>query len=47
MEQIKGVEGNLWRSLMERWTNQATMGTKVVAPNRVVPNTARPSALAT
>jgi len=34
IEQIKGAEGNLWRSLMERWTNQATMGTKVVAPNR-------------
>ncbi len=34
-EQIEGVEGNLWRSLMERWTNQATMGTQVVAPNRV------------
>ncbi|MEY2683010.1 MAG: hypothetical protein RJA09_154 [Pseudomonadota bacterium] len=36
IEQIKGVEGNLWRSLMERWTNQATMGTQVVAPNRPV-----------
>ena len=36
IEQIKGVEGNLWRSLMERWTNQATMGTRVVAPNRPV-----------
>ena len=36
--QIKGHEGNLWRSLMERWTNQATMGTKVVAPNKVVNN---------
>jgi glyoxylase-like metal-dependent hydrolase (beta-lactamase superfamily II) len=35
-EQIEGAEGNLWRSLMERWTNQATMGTKVVAPNQVV-----------
>src|SRR3990167_6730795 len=35
-EQIAGHEGNLWRSLMERWTNQATLGTKVVAPNRVV-----------
>ncbi len=34
-EQIQGAEGNLWRSLMERWTNQATLGTKVVAPNRV------------
>lgn len=34
--QIAGHEGNLWRSLMERWTNQSTMGTKVVAPNRTV-----------
>ncbi|MDM7949512.1 MBL fold metallo-hydrolase [Hydrogenophaga sp.] len=35
-EQIQGNEGNLWRSLMERWTNQATLGTRVVAPNRTV-----------
>lgn len=35
-EQIAGAEGNLWRSLMERWTNQATLGTQVVAPNRTV-----------
>lgn len=35
-EQIAGHEGNTWRSLMERWTNQATLGTKVVAPNRTV-----------
>lgn len=35
-EQIAGHEGNLWRSLMERWTNQATLGTRVVAPNQVV-----------
>lgn len=34
-DQIKGHEGNLWRSLMERWTNQATLGTQVVAPNRI------------
>ena len=33
-EQIAGHEGNLWRSLMERWTNQATLGTQVVAPNQ-------------
>jgi glyoxylase-like metal-dependent hydrolase (beta-lactamase superfamily II) len=33
---IKGVEGNLWRGLMERWTNQATAGTKIVPPNTVV-----------
>lgn len=35
-EQIAGAEGSLWRSLMERWTNQATLGTQVVAPNRTV-----------
>lgn len=38
MDAIKGAEGNLWRSLMERWTNQSTAGTKIVAPNRVVAN---------
>jgi glyoxylase-like metal-dependent hydrolase (beta-lactamase superfamily II) len=36
MKEIKGYEGDLWRSLMERWTNQATAGTKVVAPNTEV-----------
>ena len=36
IEQIKGIEGNAWRTLMERWTNQSTAGTQVVAPNRVV-----------
>jgi glyoxylase-like metal-dependent hydrolase (beta-lactamase superfamily II) len=38
IEQIRGVEGNLWRSLMERWTNQATAGTQVVPPNREAAN---------
>ncbi len=33
-EQIQGSEGDLWRSLMERWTNQGSTGTQVVAPNR-------------
>ena len=33
---VKGAEGNLWRSLMERWTNQSTSGTQVVAPNTAV-----------
>ncbi len=33
-EQIQGHEGDLWRSLMERWTNQGSTGTKVTAPNR-------------
>ena len=36
VNQIQGAEGNLWRSLMERWTNQSTAGTRVVAPNTVV-----------
>jgi glyoxylase-like metal-dependent hydrolase (beta-lactamase superfamily II) len=35
-QQIRGAEGNLWRSLMERWTNQSTAGTQVVAPNQIV-----------
>ena len=34
--QIQGIEGNAWRNLMERWTNQSTTGTQTVAPNRVV-----------
>ena len=38
MDQIKGHEGSLWRSLMERWTNQATLGTQVVAPNQATEN---------
>ncbi len=33
-QHIAGVEGNLWRSMMERWTNGATLGTDVVVPNR-------------
>ncbi len=35
-EMIKGVEGSTWRNLMERWTNQSTAGTRIVAPNRIV-----------
>lgn len=31
---IQGLEGNLWRTLMEQWTNQATAGTKVIVPNQ-------------
>ena len=34
--QIRGIAGDSWRSMMERWTNQATLGTQVVAPNRTV-----------
>jgi hypothetical protein len=29
---IQGVQGNMWRTLMEQWTNQATIGTRVVPP---------------
>jgi glyoxylase-like metal-dependent hydrolase (beta-lactamase superfamily II) len=38
MKIIQGVEGSLWLRLMEQWTNQATLGTKIVPPNRVVTN---------
>jgi glyoxylase-like metal-dependent hydrolase (beta-lactamase superfamily II) len=33
-KQIEGIAGSGWRSAMERWTNGATMGTRVVPPNR-------------
>ncbi len=36
INKLKGTEGNLWRSLMERWTNQSTLGTQVVLPNKAV-----------
>ena len=32
--QIEGIAGNGWRSAMEKWTNGATLGTRVVPPNR-------------
>ena len=32
--QIEGVAGNGWRAAMERWTHGASIGTRVVAPNR-------------
>lgn len=32
IEAIQGMQGNLWRTLMEQWTNQATLGTQVVPP---------------
>jgi len=34
--EIEGIQGNLWRRLMEQWTNQATAGTRIVAPNHSV-----------
>jgi glyoxylase-like metal-dependent hydrolase (beta-lactamase superfamily II) len=30
---VEGVQGNLWRTLMEKWTNQATLGTYIVPPH--------------
>ncbi|MDD2924740.1 MBL fold metallo-hydrolase [Rhodoferax sp.] len=38
MAQIKGYEGSQWHSLMMRWTNQATAGTKIVPPNHAAAN---------
>lgn len=35
-EQIRSAEGRLWLGLMERWTNQSSAGTRIVAPNRIV-----------
>jgi glyoxylase-like metal-dependent hydrolase (beta-lactamase superfamily II) len=35
IKEIKGVEGNAWKNLMERWTNQATVGTKVIPPTHI------------
>ncbi len=34
--EIEGVQGSMWHSMMARWTNQATAGTRIVAPNRTV-----------
>lgn len=36
MREIAGTQGSLWRSLLERWTNGATLGTQVVVPNKAV-----------
>ena len=36
IHKLQGTEGQLWRSLMERWTNQSTLGTEVVIPNAPV-----------
>lgn len=35
---VQGVQGNMWRTLMEQWTNQATLGTRVVAPSKPLQN---------
>lgn len=34
--EIEGVQGSLWKRLMEQWTNQATAGTRIVPPNQEV-----------
>jgi glyoxylase-like metal-dependent hydrolase (beta-lactamase superfamily II) len=34
--EIAGIQGSLWKGLLEKWTNQATAGTRIVAPNRMV-----------
>jgi glyoxylase-like metal-dependent hydrolase (beta-lactamase superfamily II) len=36
IEAIKGTAGSSWRGLLERWTQQSTLGTQVVAPNTPV-----------
>ena len=36
IKEISGMQGDLWRTLMEQWTNQATLGTRVVAPTQAL-----------
>ncbi len=36
IQAINGVQGSMWRTLMEQWTNQATLGTRTVPPNTAV-----------
>lgn len=38
---IRGVQGNLWRTMLEQWTNQATVGTRVVPPSQPLDNGAQ------
>lgn len=38
IQAIQGVQGKLWRTLMEQWTNQATLGTRVVPPRLPLEN---------
>lgn len=33
IDAVKGIQGNLWLSLLAKATNQATMGTRIVPPN--------------
>lgn len=30
--EIQGLQGKMWHTLMEQWTNQATIGTRIVPP---------------
>jgi glyoxylase-like metal-dependent hydrolase (beta-lactamase superfamily II) len=32
IREVQGVQGKLWRTLLEQWTNQATVGTRVEPP---------------
>lgn len=32
IREVQGVQGTMWRTFLEQWTNQATMGTRVVPP---------------
>lgn len=34
LQEIAGHQGKLWHTLMVQWTNQATLGTRIVPPNR-------------
>jgi len=38
IREIEGVQGKMWRTLLEQWTNQATMGTRVVPPRLPLEN---------
>ncbi|HLO63071.1 MAG TPA: MBL fold metallo-hydrolase [Azonexus sp.] len=36
ISEVQGVQGKLWRTLLEQWTNQATLGTRVEPPRLAV-----------
>lgn len=36
IKEISGYQGKLWRTLLEQWTNQATLGTRVVPPTHAI-----------
>ncbi len=38
IEAVEGMQGNLWHGLMEQWTNQATMGTRITPPKLPLDN---------